>query len=514
MRRTGLSPRALAGIVILLAWGGTLGWLALRRAAPQTADQLSRDAALRLAPDDAWFALEASGIQVGIAGVTLDTLSPGYRVVTTLSHEIPRGDGVIRATRQTRTRLSPTLQLVEATSRSSVGGSRQEEWSLTVAGDTLTARDGRELRTGRRIAGTEAPQTFEGLPYRLAMTGGLAPDRQRTVPLAASFPPTLLGTQVQVGRESTVVFSDSAVVDANGTWRVALLDTTVAHATVLDGPAGPVRAWIDRRGMLAGLEPVFGATWVRRDFDLAVTAWRRVVAADTAALRRALPSLDWYATGASVDTGTTTRRVRATRRDGRPIEPALLQRLSDGRQRVIEDRLVVREDPGPGGARAPRGTMSDALVDRDAPAVSAFAERFDALPPGLAGAERLVAMMPRLVALDVSDSAAYGAERTARLRRGRPEGIARLAAALLQRQGLTARMVTGILPTAAGVLTHAWVEVWRPGEGGWLAMDPVLGRPRASTGLIRLAIGGTAHPDDLVPWLADVQFDFLEGSAQ
>jgi transglutaminase-like putative cysteine protease len=514
MRRTRLSPRALAGIVILLAWGATLGWLAQRRAAPQTADQLSRDAALRLSPDDAWFALEASGVQIGLAGVTLDTLSPGYRVVTTLSHEIPRGDGVIRATRQTRTRLSPTLQLVEASSRLSVGGARQEEWGLAVFGDTLTAQHPSELAAGRRLGATEVPQSFDGLPFRLAMTGGLVPGRRREVPLAAAFPPTLLGTRLEVDRESTVVFSDSAVVDERGTWRVALLDTTVAYATLLDGPQGPIRAWIDRRGMLAGVEPVFGATWVRRDFDLVVTAWRRVITADTAALRSALPRLDWYATAANADTGTSSRRLRATRRDGRAIDPALLQRLADGRQRLVEDRLVILDDPGPGGPRAPRPVAQDALVDPDAPAVAALAARLGAMPDGLAGMEELVTTLPSLVVLDVSDSAAYGATQTARLRRGRPEGIARLAAALLQRQGFTARMVTGILPTPDGVLTHAWVEVWRPGEGGWLAVDPVLGRVRASTGLIRLAIGGTAHPDDLVPWLADVRFDLLDGSAQ
>lgn len=514
MRRTRVSPRALAGIVILLAWGATLGWLAQRRAAPQTADQLSRDAALRLAPDDAWFALEASGVQIGLAGVTLDTLSPGYQVISTLSHEIPRGDGVIRSTRQTRTRLSPTLQLVEANSRLSVGGSRQEQWGLSVLGDTLTAQQDREVASGRRLGAMDAPQSFDGLPYRLAMTGGLVPGRERIVALAAAFPPTLLGARVAVERESTVVFSDSAVVDARGTWRVALLDTTVAYAAVLDGPQGPVRAWIDRRGMLAGLEPVFGATWVRRDFDLVVTAWRRAVAADTAAIRTALPRLAWYATASAPDTGTMTRRIWPRRRDGRPIDAALLQRLAEGRQRLIEDRLVILEDPGAAGARAPRPTAQDALVDPEAPAVVALADRLGVMPSGRAGLERLVTSLRTVVALDVSDSAAYGATQTARLRRGRPEGIARLATALLQRQGLTARMVTGILPTADGVLTHAWVEVWRPGEGGWLAVDPVMGRVRASTGLIRLAIGGTAHPDDLVPWVADVRFDLLDGSAQ
>jgi hypothetical protein len=87
MRLTLPSPRGWAAILVLLGWGGSLGWLAARQLGQSDVNTITNVAALRLAPGDAWFQVRAGETQIGVAGVTIDTLSPGYRILETLSLE-------------------------------------------------------------------------------------------------------------------------------------------------------------------------------------------------------------------------------------------------------------------------------------------------------------------------------------------------------------------------------------------------------------------------------------------
>jgi hypothetical protein len=88
----------------------------------------------------------------------------------------------------------------------------------------------------------------------------------------------------------------------------------------------------------------------------------------------------------------------------------------------------------------------------------------------------------------------------------RPDGIARLFAAVLRASNVSARYVVGVDPRGDTLWTHAWVEVWIPAANGWAAVDPVSGRAVASTGLIRLAFAGSSHPEEMLALVANARF--------
>ena len=69
-------------------------------------------------------------------------------------------------------------------------------------------------------------------------------------------------------------------------------------------------------------------------------------------------------------------------------------------------------------------------------------------------------------------------------------------------QRIPARVVSGLAIFPEGSYGHAWTELWL---GRWVAVDPTFGHFPASASLLRLAIGGTSRPIDLV---------FLAGSAR
>ncbi|MEI2718848.1 MAG: hypothetical protein V9E87_01705 [Gemmatimonadales bacterium] len=168
------SPRAWAAIAILLAWGGALAWLAARRLNQTEAAVLSTEAALRLAPGAAWFALYSGDTQVGQAGITVDTLSPGYQVTETFAIETPADSGVLRASRYTVTKVSAALVVTSVTSRLVLDRSK-EAWAVSFpAGRLAIAREG-TIGTDNGIPVTVAPTTTAILPYRLALTGWPGP---------------------------------------------------------------------------------------------------------------------------------------------------------------------------------------------------------------------------------------------------------------------------------------------------------------------------------------------------
>jgi hypothetical protein len=112
----------------------------------------------------------------------------------------------------------------------------------------------------------------------------------------------------------------------------------------------------------------------------------------------------------------------------------------------------------------------------------------------------------RLVRIDTSATAAFDALGALTHRRAQPDGLVRLYVAVLRASGVPARMVIGVAPAGDQLRTHAWAEVRESRGTGWLAIDPVLGGVPASTSLIRLAYGGSSHPDAMMVFLADVKF--------
>lgn len=490
------SPRAWAAVAILVAWGGSLAWLGARRLNQTEAAVLSSEAALRLAPGASWFALYSGDTQVGQAGITVDTLSPGYQVLETFAIETPADSGVLRASRYTVTKVSPALVVTSVTSRSVLEGSK-ESWDVLFPPGRLTiAREG-AIGTDNGVPVTVAPTTTAILPYRLALTGGLAPGRRRSLPGLVGWPGTLVALEMTAGRDSMAVFADSVILDpASAQLMVAHRDSTRARAVVIhaDGPAE--RWWIDARGRVAGIETAFGLSWRRTDFDLAASALRNRGMSRAARLRTLYPLVRRLTTP---DTSTTPWRFVLSRRDGRPLDRALVQPLSSGRQQLHGDTLFVMTNWSEPTSRSGESMPRDPLAPDSLPGVRALVGRaLGPTPPTdrdlLLG--RLLAAIAARVTLDTSATAAVDAAGALATRRAQAEGMARLFVAAARMVGFEARLAIGVQPVGDGFATHAWAEVRH--EGRWTAVDPAFGRREAGASLIRLGSSGSAEPWQLL----------------
>ena len=514
MRYSRPSLRALAAVAVLTAWGGTLTWLGLRSVGQSEGAALANEASLRLSPTAGWFAVFSGDEQIGSAGITLDTLSPGYRIRETVTLELPTGGASLRATRLTETRLGANLLVQEVRSRVS-SGTRQVEWSLQTAGDTVTVkRDAVGLQFAATIATPSAAITLGALPYRLALTGSLGVRRSRQLLLYGGWPPAARATQIQIGRDSMVVFADSSAVDpVTGQLAAAHRDSALATEVRLDSPLGPYRVWVDRRGGVAGIDWPLGTHWVRSDFDLAVREFRRTAPTRSGPIQAALGTLSPLALpGALTDTSSTERRYRIERRDGRRVSGALLVYLTGGRQTMQGGVLRIQSLPVRISRSRAADQSFDPLAQEAAPEIRGLATRILRGATGSDALNRLAAAIPLLATVDTSATAAEDALGTLTSRRGRPDGMARLYVAIARAAGVQARYVVGVLPRGDRILTHAWAEVWDAASNNWLAVDPVFGRSVAGTGLVRLGLSGSSHPDDLRPMLVQAKFTSLEST--
>jgi hypothetical protein len=502
------SLRAAGAIAVLLAWLASLGWLAHRRLETSEDASLSTAASLQLSPGTVWYALYAGTTQIGNAGITLDTLSPGYRISETVVLETRSGDSLARATRLSKLWLGTTLNVERLESRYSREG-RQANWDVSFQGDTVTELlVSAALRTQGRIVFPDPPTSTIAIPYRLALGGSLAPGRTRSYRTLDGWPPAERTADVEIGRDSLFRYVDSSVAQPDGRhWLAAHTDSVHASSVILNGARGPRRVWVDHHGAVAAITTPLGVRWDRTDFDLSASEFRKTIGERTAAIRAAVPILEAFAQSAAArDTATRDRQFLIAHRDGSPIDPELIRYLAGGRQTLHGDTLTVRADQRltETTTESARDTVSDPLIQSEALAITRAERRLVAAPLDRAGLPAFMAAFRTLVRVDTSATAAEDALGTLGEHAGRPDGVARLFVALLRAAGMQARYAIGVYPVGDTLLTHAWVEVWGT-RSGWYAVDPVTGATAASTGLVRIAFAGSSHPDEMLALLANAR---------
>lgn len=500
------SIRAAGAIVVLAAWVGSLAWLGVRRLGQSEDTTLSNEASLRLAPGTVWYALKAGDTQVGTAAVTLDTLSPGYRVDAAMMLTSPSADGLVRINRRTEVWLGSTLNIEKIHSRLSRDG-REDDWDLLVHGDTVQARHSAAKSAARGVAIlAHAPTAAWVMPYRLALGGGLVPGEDRTLTLLEGWPIAAGVSRLRVGADSMIHFTDSSRFDAAAqAWTAVHTDSARSYPVTLAAPGGPRRVWVDRHGTVTRMITPFGLEWLRADFDLSETAFRKELPAHMAAIRAALPRLLAYSADPNADTETTVRRFLVQHRDGTRVDTSLLALFAGGRQSVHGDTIVIRPMGPMTAGESSADTLSDPVIQTEPLPVMALERRLVQEPVTAANLPALVAAFRPLVRLDTAATAAEDALGATHAP-ARPDGIARLFTAVMRASNVSARFVIGIYPQGDTLWTHAWVEVWIPAANGWAAVDPVSGRAVASTGLIRLAFAGSSHPEEMLAQVANARF--------
>lgn len=507
------STRHWVAIAIVVSWGAALTWLAVRRTGQSDLSLIASQASLRLSPGEAWFRVMAGDVQIGYAGITLDTLSNGqYRIREQSSLEVPGDTALIRTIRSTEYFLGAGLGVDSLISRY-VRPGRSTEFRVSESGPgwQVTSRGDGEAVSGRLevipVTGAQpmAPVPIRVVPLRLALVGALATGNSRTLPVASGWPPAGWPTTLEANGDSTVIFADSSETDpASGVWLPVTWDTVRTRSLVVDAPEGPLRLLLDTRGTVVAVEHPFGVLWVREDFSVARFNFRSSLVGAEAPIRQQLPALRRATPRDDADAASSrSTTYSVTRRNGAPINAALLVLLGTGRQRVARGELTISRQ-GAAAGRPGRNTPADPLVQVEDSAVVALAEQLSGvvLPTEF---ERLAASLARSVRLDTDMSAASDAAGAARSGRARPEGLARLMVAILRRNEFNARLAIGVRPFGDTLVTHAWVEAVHYGDSEWRSIDPATGR-FMGTAWIRIAHAGSASPEDLLPLLADVRF--------
>jgi hypothetical protein len=504
--------RNVAAIGVLLAWGASLAWLGLRSDSQTESALLRSEASLRLSPGDVWFAVMAGDAQLGIAGVTLDTLGSGYRVRETLTLELPRDSAMHRANRTTDYLMGPALGVQSVESRDGFHDFRRIDRLVAADGGwtEVIQHEDRQVASGR-IEGS-IPIAVLLAPYRLALTGVLATGESRRLPTLGGWPSSVRETRYTVGEDTMIVFADSAEIgDPSLGWQPAHVDSVMAQTLVVEGADGPRLMWVDRRGTLLGMAYPLGMRWVRTDFMLANE--RFAPGGSTASARvpsGALPVVVPWAGSRLARLPSETEVTYAVRRpDGRAIGRRLVQLYAGdgiayragtpGEGDGSEDRLRVT--PGAGRQEAPEGVAADPMAQEADPAVLALAE-------SLRGARGTDLDRARVrfarITVDPRPEAPADAVGTLAAGRGHPDGIARLLTAVLRANGERTRYVIGVAAAADTLYSHAWVETWQPAQRRWQAIDPLTMAP-ASAALLRLAWAGSSEPEDIFPLVADVR---------
>src|SRR5207247_2267603 len=341
-----LTRRAWA-VGILVAWAGSLGWLAWRELFRPTSARLA-EAALSVPPGAVYYRLDIGGQQVGFASSTIDTAGSAIRVEDVLVLDVPALGVLHRTTAQSRATLSRALRLedVNATFDGDVGRFSSHG---TVTGDTALSI---WLVAGGDSEFTRVPLSRPIvlptlLPLRLAFGGELQPGKTYSVRV---FDPLLLAVRdvgVTIAAESTLVVADSADYDSTAmAWVPVHFDTVRAFRIeqVRDGVRGS--AWIDAAGHIVRATSPVAFTQERSALEIASENFRR---RDTARVARAtapprvgdvVPTTAIAAGARLLPAATPELRVRLSGGDVRGLH------LAAGRQRLVGDTLVVRGGAG------------------------------------------------------------------------------------------------------------------------------------------------------------------------
>ena len=493
--------------LILVAWAGSLGWLARRELFRSTGARLA-EAALSVPPGAVYYRLTIGGQQVGFASSTIDTSGSTIRVEDVLVLDVPALGVLHRTTAQSRATLSRALRLQDLDTRFD-GDLGRFSTHATVSGDTALAM---WLVAGGDSEFTRIPLSRPIvlptlLPLRLAFGGELRPGKTYAMRV---FDPLLLAARdvaVTIAPESTLVVADSADYDSTAmAWVPVHFDTVRAFRIEQRRGGARASAWIDAAGHIVRATSVGDGAFAmeRSAFEIAYENFRR---RDTARVARASASPrvgDIVATTA-LAAGARPRaaplaelRVRLSGGDARALA------LATGRQRLAGDTLVVR--PEPAAALVARYALpaSDTGLQADLepePLIPSGNPRIRAQARAILGRERDPAraaeLLLRWVASHLEPTATVhlpDAVQVLARRRGDCNEHTLLYVALARAVGLPARPVAGLVLVDGRFYYHAWAEVYL---SDWVAVDPTFGQIPADAARVRFSIGGLARQVEL-----------------
>ncbi|MGE0439614.1 MAG: transglutaminase domain-containing protein [Gemmatimonadales bacterium] len=507
--RVGVLNRRVLAQFVLLAWAGSLAWLARREYGKDESATIA-EATVRLNPEANFFAVRAGSRQIGYASVTVDTIPGGFRLTEVMALDVPEADSVRRVTRRTDVILSRSLRL-RSFNRALTGGGLYEEFAGTIEGDTLlrmAQRDSRERPadewTIRLAADVVLPEV---LPYRLAFGKRLEVGRTVSANVLDLTTGTINRIEFAATAESTFVVADSAVEQRpSGHWRPVTWDTVKAWRIEHAALGTPQVDWVDRNGGLVSTEAALGLRLERSAFEVVSFNYRIALDSAGPGEHRQVPAMTTLVeANVAPPAGGAERAYRI---ENTPVERFLMPRLAwlaGGRQAARDAEVRVGLEPA-----ARDSTKSDFLAPAAAihPVPASVAAAAAAIAPSESDPVRVAGALAKWVAATVRRDAGMDAPlfsaHVLESGRGGAEGMTELFVDLARARGLTARRVGGVAVIRGRNYGHTWAEILVSGQ--WHAVDPTFGQLPASPTLVRVAPGGTGRAIDLLPFMGSATF--------
>ncbi|MEZ4456606.1 MAG: hypothetical protein R2882_08675 [Gemmatimonadales bacterium] len=507
--RVGVFNRRVLAQFVLLAWAGSLAWLARREYGKDESATIA-EATVRLNPEANFFAVRAGSRQIGYASVTVDTIPGGFRLTEVMALDVPEADSVRRVTRRTDVILSRSLRL-RSFNRTLTGGGLYEEFAGSVEGDTvlrMAQRDSRERPADEwtiRLANDVVLP--EVLPYRLAFGKRLEVGRTVSANVLDLTTGTINRIEFAATAESTFVVADSAIEQRpSGYWRPVTWDTVQAWRIEHAALGTPQVDWVDRNGGLVSTEAALGLRLERSAFEVVSFNYRITLDSAGPGEHQQVPAMTTLVEANLAPPAGGPEQ--AYRIENTPVERFLMPRLAwlaGGRQAARDAEVRVGLEPA-----ARDSTKSDFLAPAAAihPVPASVAEAAAGIAraspircrwpvPSPAGSPRTSAATPGWTPRSSPPTCS------------RPGAAARRAwrtcSSIWPGPAGSARRVSGVAVLRGRTYGRTWAEILVSGQ--WHAVDRPSGRSAASPSLVRIARpAAPAAPSISLPSLGSATF--------
>lgn len=465
-----------------------------------------------LPPDAYFFTVRVAGTQVGIASITIDTLTDGVKVTERLGLDLP---------------LHPTSPRSQYTSQYTIGTDlRLREFRITAPGRTgpvvqqgvvdgdsmITVSPGTGEPRWRLVVSSSSLAPPLAAPVALALQQRLQVGERLEVPVFDPLTLTQGTIALSVIDDSVFLVPDSADFDSvAGAWIPAHSDTIRAWKLNWSRGGESVQMWVDNRGLPIRVISPAGLSLDRSAFEIVTINYRRQREAGAGGRANGVVPRTAVAAGVQPERGVTAMRVRLSTALGPwslgdDSTTATSQRM-EGDVAVVTQVSADSSDPIP----APDASLARWLSE--GPLVGLADSALRARARTILGDEGDPRRMANLLLAWVSqnigrirDPQVPRAATVLRERQSDVDGHTVLFVALARASGLPARPVSGILLAEGRFYLHSWAEVYL---GRWVPADPTWGELPATANRIRIASGLLARPMDLLPLVAGLDAELI-----
>jgi hypothetical protein len=509
-----MNRRGVVAGAILVGWIAGLGLLIRREYFRPHVERLA-EAAMRVTPGPAYYAVLQGDRHVGFASTTVDTSVNAISISDYLVADLPVGGRTHRATARTQVNLTRGFRLRDFTFDLTAGAGPVKATGR-VEGDTvvtLVVRAGPARPDTQRIR-LEGPVLLPTLiPLAVGLGGSPAVGQKLTLPVLEPAAMSARPLALTIDAETLFVVHDSATFDSGARrWRGVLPDTIRAWHVVPSGSTTFQPAWVDQQGRVVESTQFGGLMLRRMPYELAFENWRR----ESRHGARVTSDRDILETTAIGANKRVTRNVRRLRVRLRNVDLTGYD-LDGGRQQLRGDTLTIARESlerlsryqlsTRDRRRFPRETSPEALVESREPELAFQAARVVGSDrTALVVAERLNTWVHRSLTKRIT----FGipsALQVLRARSGDCNEHTQLYVAMARAVGLPARVATGLAYVDRKFYYHAWPEVF---VGEWIAVDPTLGQFPADAAHLRFALGGLGRQLDLLRLIGSLEIDVID----